>query len=237
MKQVILYQPPARSWGMPNLSPFCTKLETYLRMAEIPHEVRKADFRKAPKGKIPFVELDGTLLGDSQLIIERLEAALAAAGKRPLDADLARRDRAIAQVLRRTLEEGTYFVAIYNRWATEDGWAHQKIEFAKLLPRLLLPLVRRSVVKKLKSQGTGRHTFDEAQAFAIADFDALSEFLADKPFILGDTPRTVDATAFAFVEGILAFPLDTKLKASVASHENLVAYRKRIRDRWFADLG
>ena len=34
MDEITLHQPPARSWGMPNVSPFCTKLEAYLRMAE-----------------------------------------------------------------------------------------------------------------------------------------------------------------------------------------------------------
>ena len=36
-EKVILHQPPA-AWGLPNPSPFCAKLETYLRMAEIPFE-------------------------------------------------------------------------------------------------------------------------------------------------------------------------------------------------------
>jgi glutathione S-transferase len=73
-------------------------------MAEVPYRPRKPDFRRAPKGKIPFVELDGKLLGDSQLIIEELERRLAGAGKRPLDQGMSARDAAIARMIRRTLE-------------------------------------------------------------------------------------------------------------------------------------
>ena len=62
---VKLYQfPPA--WGLPNPSPFCMKLEVFLRLAEIPYEVVTwPDPRKAPKGKLPFIEHEGTRIADS----------------------------------------------------------------------------------------------------------------------------------------------------------------------------
>ncbi len=51
---IILYQFPA-VWGLPNASPFCMKVETYLRMTEIPYEPKLVmDPRKSPKGKIAF---------------------------------------------------------------------------------------------------------------------------------------------------------------------------------------
>jgi hypothetical protein len=47
---------------LPNASPFCMKLEIYLRMANLPYEiVLNADSRKAPKGKLPYIE-DGSKL-------------------------------------------------------------------------------------------------------------------------------------------------------------------------------
>ena len=39
MKELTLYQPPGRAWNTPNISPFCAKLECYLRMTEIPYKV------------------------------------------------------------------------------------------------------------------------------------------------------------------------------------------------------
>ncbi len=44
------------AFGLPNASPFCMKLETYLRMAQLPFEIEPATlqaFNKAPKGKMP----------------------------------------------------------------------------------------------------------------------------------------------------------------------------------------
>ena len=55
-----LFQFP-RMFSVPNLSPFCCKLETWLRIAGIPYEVVDTpNPRNAPKGKLPFIE-DGDL--------------------------------------------------------------------------------------------------------------------------------------------------------------------------------
>lgn len=67
-----LFQFP-RMFGVPNLSPFCCKLETWLRIARIPYEVvNTSDPRKAPKGKLPFIEDAGHRIGDTSLIVDHL---------------------------------------------------------------------------------------------------------------------------------------------------------------------
>src|SRR5262245_64264757 len=67
-----LFQFP-RMFAIPNLSPFCCKLETWLRLAQIPYEaVDTPDPRKAPKGKLPFIEDAGVRIADSSLIVDYL---------------------------------------------------------------------------------------------------------------------------------------------------------------------
>ncbi len=235
MKEITLYQPPTRPWQTPNMSPFCTKLECYLRMTEIPYMPAPMSRSQAPKGKIPYVDFgDGKMLGDSQLIIEVLEKQL---GTRALDAGLSPRDAALGHVTRRTIEEGYYFIGLYNRWLTDEGFPAVRDEFKKFVPGFVLPLVRRDFKKKLHGQGTGRHSPDEVTAFGVADFAAVAELLGDRPFFFGEAPRVVDCVLYAFLEATLGFPVDSKLKAHIARHANLVAYRQRIRDRWWQDLG
>jgi glutathione S-transferase len=236
MEQLALHQPPVRPWGSPNLSPFCAKLECYLRMAEIPYRPEPMSRGQAPKGKVPYVVLDGTLIGDSHLIIEELERRLVAEGKPALDDGLSARDHAIARVVRRTLEEGFYFITMYVRWRTDDGYAAMRGEFKKFVPGFVLPLVRRDIRKKLRAQGTGRHSFDEVMAMGCADLDSVADLLGAGPFLLGDRPRTVDCTLFAFIDNAMSFPIDSPIKQRARSHANLVAYRDRIRERWWKDL-
>ena len=64
---------PARAFGLPNPSAFCVKVELYMRMAGIPYELALGDPRDAPKGKVPWINDDGHILGDSTFIIEYLK--------------------------------------------------------------------------------------------------------------------------------------------------------------------
>jgi hypothetical protein len=62
-----LFQFP-RWFAIPNLSPFCCKLETWLRIAQIPYAVIDTpDPRKGPKRKLPFIEDAGVRIADSSL--------------------------------------------------------------------------------------------------------------------------------------------------------------------------
>lgn len=231
MTKVILHQPPG-GWGEPSMSPFCMKLECYLRMAEIPFEVKPSDLRRAPKGKIPYVDLGGELVGDSQLIIERL---IAQYGDR-LDHALTKEQRALARVTRRSIEEAGYFVGLFARWGDPEGWTHVRPAFAKILPAplvMFLPLIRRSVVGSLRSQGTGRHSAAEIYALGIADWTAISDLLGDKPFFFGERPTSIDAVLFGFVTSISVFPYESPLKRHVAGLSNLLAHRDRMRQRYF----
>src|SRR4029453_11649674 len=67
-----LFQFP-RMFAIPNLSPFCCKLETWLRIARIPYEVVNTPHQpQAQKGKLPFIEDADMRIGDTSLIVEHL---------------------------------------------------------------------------------------------------------------------------------------------------------------------
>jgi glutathione S-transferase len=220
---------------MPNLSPFATKLETYLRVSGHAYTWHAADFRRAPKGKVPYVSIDGRLLGDSQLIIEALEQRRG----NTLDAHLGDTTRAAGHALRRMLEEGLYFVLAYHRWVDDAAWDVYRPVIGTSMPaplRLALPLIRRGVVKSIRSQGTGRHSPAEITAMGIADLHAVAVTLGEQDFLSGARPGTFDCSAFAFVDGIAGFPHDSTLRRFVLESPRLLAYRQRIRRDWFADL-
>src|SRR5882672_9312533 len=124
----------APAFGLPNGSPFCMKLETYLRMTGQRFElVSNGNVLKAPKGKLPYIEDNGKLICDSTLIVDYLKATY----HDPLDGWLSAEQKAIALAFQRLLEENTYWAVIHTRWVEPEGWAKTRIAFFGALPRPL----------------------------------------------------------------------------------------------------
>lgn len=70
MAELVVHQLPG-AWGLPSISPFCLKLDAYLRIADIPFRaVVDATPFKGPKRKLPWIEHEGKRIGDSGFIIE-----------------------------------------------------------------------------------------------------------------------------------------------------------------------
>ena len=215
--------------GTPNPGPFCIKLEAALRLAGVPYEtVHSARPDKAPKGKMPFVEIDGERVGDSTLILELLKQTRGI----DLDAHLTPVEKAQSHALQRLIEERMQVVMAYARWAEPENWTKLRAAFFGGMPfpmRLLLPrMARKRVLHSFVAQGTGRHTRDEIYAFGAADLDAMSIMLGDKPFFFGDKPSLVDVTAFAFIVSIVGPDMESPLKTHANSLANLVAHSERM---------
>lgn len=229
-----LYQfPPA--FGLPNASPFCMKLETYLRMTGLPFEIaRHANHMKAPKGKLPYIEDNGRKIGDSGFVIDYLKATYGD----PLDGKLDARQRAESLAWRRLMEENLYWAAVYSRWFDPAGWPLTKQIFFGKLPAALrwtLPtLARRGIRRQLAGHGIGRHSGEEIYHIGKADITALADFLGDKPYFMGDEPASIDAVAYAFLANLIWVPVDSPLKRHAARFSNLEAYCQRMKARYFA---
>jgi len=231
---ITLYQFPS-AWGLPNASPFCMKVETYLRMCNLPYTtVNVLNPAKGPKGKLPYITDGSNTVADSSFILDYLKATY---GDK-LDAGLDIRTRAEAHALRRLMEEHLYWCAVYDRWAVDENWALTKPAFFGSLPPgvrdLVAALARRGQLKALRSHGVGRHTTGEIYALGCADLTALSDFLADKPFFLGADPTALDATAYAFLVNLLWVPIDSPLTRHARSFANFIAYVKRMKQRYYA---
>jgi glutathione S-transferase len=225
-------------WGAPSPSPFVIKLLTWMRMAGIEH--RLAPLLGLPRSttrKMPYVELpSGEIVADSAIIMARL------AKDRGIDLDvgLDEMGRAMTQLLTCTIEEHLYFCGLYARFATREGWAHTSRDYFAHMAfpaRIVAPfLVRRIAMKNLHGQGTGRLPRATVEERARRDLHALSTVLGDKPYFLGDQPRSVDATALGILWAISCVPFESAAKSAVEGHPNLVAYVSRMRARYWDDF-
>lgn len=80
---ITLFQFPA-AFNVPNASPYCLKLETWLRLAGLEYQVKVvSDPRKAPKGKLPYVRIEGEAIGDSEIVIRTLGERYGVTRRRP----------------------------------------------------------------------------------------------------------------------------------------------------------
>src|SRR4051794_17521262 len=148
------------NFGLPDASPFVTKAETLLRMSKLPFEKALMSFSKAPKGKIPYIDDDGQLLGDSTLIRWHLEK------KYGIDFDhgLTGEQRGTAWAYEKMMEDNLYWAIIHARWTDDSNFKRGPQEFFKAAPVVIRPLVmamvRRRVNNALHGHGMGRHGSD-----------------------------------------------------------------------------
>ncbi|KHJ79627.1 hypothetical protein OESDEN_20721 [Oesophagostomum dentatum] len=98
---VYLYQFP-RSKYVPNVSPFCLKVETFLKANKIPYEICSLVMGRSQYGMLPFVELNGEHIADSQIIINRLSKHF---DVKPLSSP---KDEAIARAVDRMVDTHTF---------------------------------------------------------------------------------------------------------------------------------
>ena len=233
---IVLHQ-FAPAFGVPNPSPFCMKLECFLRMTGLDFEIATiASPRNGPKGKAPYVEVDGEIIGDSALIIERLKKRFDV----DPDAGLSPSEQAMAHAIGIMCEDHLYFCARHGRWIDPTGASLTQETFFAKLPAwsrgLLFALVRRNVRRSQFGQGMGRHEGEEIYALGASDVDALSAFLGDKPFMMGEEPMTVDCITHAFIANLVRVPFQDPICNRARAHANLVAYDQRMMKRFFPNF-
>jgi glutathione S-transferase len=229
-----LYQFP-RMFDIPNLSPFCCKLETWLRITQIPYTVVETNPRKGPKGKLPFIEDAGALIGDSSLIVDHLKRTR---GVDP-DARLADSQRPIALLVQRALEEHYAFIILYTHFIRPDGWRHTRATF-DFAPAYIRPLVSRLVRgnmrKLLWTQGVSRHSDEDIIEAALQDWSAVLALMSSGPYFFGDEPSGLDAVLFGALATTVLTPIESPIKDFLRSDSAVVAYAERMRTRFFPDL-
>ena len=225
------------AFGLPNASPFCMKLETWLRMAGLPFEAPLGtlhNLQRAPLGKLPYIVDQGVAIADSGFIIEHLTTEYAV----KLDAWLDASQRATALAWQRLLEEHLYWAVVHTRWVQDAGWALTREAFFGQLPvplKWVVPTVaRRGLIRQLRGHGMGLHAEPQIIALGQADITALADFLGDKRYFMGSEPCSLDACAYAFLANLLWAPVESELKRHAQRFPQLQAYCERMRGSYYA---
>ena len=224
-------------WGLPTNGPFALKLMAWLELAGLPYEqVVENNSSKGPKGKSPWVEIDGKPMGDSELIIEEL-------GRRhsiDLDEGLTPEQRGIGLAWRRTFEEHFHQVLEWELLIHPAGAAYMREFFARVVPRPMAPLVftmvRRQIRKQLHARGIARHNPEVIEAKGRADLDALAAYLQDGTFLVADRPTTADTAVFGLLAPMVYWPMETPVAVHARGLPIIRGYCERMRETCFGNM-
>ena len=224
--------PPA--FGLRNVSPFCLKVEMALEHLQIEYEIEEmSNPAKAPKGKLPFIDVQGKVITDSELILDYLDERTDGALYGNLDSEQMARGCAFV----RLAEDHLYWLMVASRWIDDSWWPNVDQGFFGSLPfplRQLVPAVARSRIKKTyKLHGLGLHSLAEQKEFARKDLHAFNAAVESHNYLLGDELSVFDFSVASLMAGLLDNKPATWLTELARDFEPLVAYTERVQQ----DLG
>ena len=224
---IVLHQYPP-SFNLPSLSPFCIKVEFFLKLAKLPYQIQvERNPAKGPKGKMPFI-VDGMEIADSSFILDHLIQ------KYQLDhLDIhCPMQKAQSLAFKTMIEESLYFVLLYSRWIDPNGFAVIEKEFMPLFPPLVgrpfLAYLRKNLTTQANAHGMARHSVEEVYKIGQRQIVALSMLLGEKDHFFEEKISIFDATAYSFLSTILKQPIDSPLKFTLQQNSNLIHYVERL---------
>ncbi|KQS44209.1 failed axon connections isoform X2 [Drosophila erecta] len=244
-KDIIYLYQFSRTPLLPSLSPYCLKVETWLRLVGLKYENvdHKMRFR-SKKGQLPFIELNGEEIADSAIIIKELSSKY----EKNLDSGLTAEQRNVSYATIAMLENHLIWIIFYWRAKYPDnvlkGYkVNLQHALGLRLPNSILNFFfkitfGRKGTKKLKAHGIGVHSAEEIEEFGKNDLKVLSEMLDCKPFFFGDEPTTLDVVAFAVLSQLhylskdIAYPLRDYMTEKCP---NLIGHVSRMKDKCFPD--
>jgi len=241
---VYLYQ-FSRTPTLPSLSPYCLKVETWLRLNEVKYENvdHKLKF-KSSKGQLPFVEFNGEEIADSAKIIATLGTHFGIDS----DAALSKENRNISHALISMIENHLCWIIVHWRSNNPDSMIKgYKVSLQHALgsriPNAVLNCFfkltyARKGAKKVKAQGLGVHSAEEILEFGKQDLQVLESTLGKKSFFFGTNPSNLDVVVFAHLSQIVYLDkcVDYGLRDWMLENcTGLVEHIGRMKERCFPD--
>uniref|UniRef100_A0A7E4VM98 Failed axon connections homolog n=1 Tax=Panagrellus redivivus TaxID=6233 RepID=A0A7E4VM98_PANRE len=237
---VYLVQFP-RPAGLPNLSPFCLKVENFLRVNNIPHQIVEVESAsKGPRGQLPFIELNGCQFPDSSHIINVLTEKFHLRG----DSNLTKKDKADIVAYTFLVEHSLLYTLLYFRskgvkWMFGDQYG-LKNHFTGI-KKTLVPIVGpgklgRKIKSIVNTHGIGRLGIDDVIELGKKDLLTLNALLGDKSYFFGEEPTSFDSTAFGLLTELLLTPQpDNRLIKFANDNTKLSQFLNRVKAAYWPD--
>jgi len=242
---VYLYQFP-RCPTLPNISPKCLQVETWLKLHGIKYEnVAHNGKLRSKRGFLPFIELNGEEIADSDLIVKNLAKKY----EKEMDDGLSNEQKNIQHAMLTMVDKHLH--GTFLHWASRN--ADDMIKGYKLnlqqytgfkVPNGILNFwfkfqhCRKSLKKAKAAVATGASN-EEIDEEGKADLQVLKEMLGEKEFFFGEEPHSLDLVTFAHLAQIVNVDgqeVKCPLKEFLESEcTNLVGLYNRMKDRAWGD--
>ena len=210
-------------FGVADNNGYGLKVFAFMRLAGVPFKHEHIfDASKAPRGQLPYIEDDGEIIGDSEIIIAHLIRKYALAIDDSLSA--AERDRNL--LITRMLDD-LYWVMSYSRWKDERYFPAFRDALLREHPNVTVEGLKKAQefnFQRYYYAGIGRYAPEAAYARGVADLGVLANLIPPHGYVHGTKPTSIDAGIYGFIANIWFYTIDTPLKAFVASHRNLVRH-------------
>ncbi|MDX1649523.1 MAG: glutathione S-transferase family protein [Myxococcota bacterium] len=226
------------------ISPFCDKVRRILHVKGRPYQVVEVPVtrtfqhmrRLSRIGKLPCLEMDGTVVPDSTDIARVLEERFPDPPLLPADP----RERALCHVLEDWADESLYFYEMALRFTIPENARRFAPELLKHDPAwartVLAPLVPRLMRRVTRAQGVGRKPRGMLLRDVERHVDAVGGLLARPPagaaghedgrdWLVGDALSLADLSVFAQLTCIRATDQGAKI---VEGRPSVAAWMERV---------
>ena len=218
-----------------SLCPFCNKVRSGLELKGIPFDSvevsprSKVELPPLPEGtpkKVPVLQNGDDTVADSTVILNYLEDKIP--GKinfHPADSELRKRSDEIEDWVDSDFIEALPTV-IYGTWKEAIQAARLVANNSKLGggQKFLVQLAGSVVMKQISKRILKRNDRDDAHAWVRDNTQKFSEWLGDKPFVLGDAPCMGDVAMHGAMTCVREFPIFAELMAT----QNIEAWYARL---------
>ena len=181
-------------------SPFCIKMELYLKAMDISYQNHfSLELNKSPTGKMPYIETEGKKIADSNFIIKYLEQK----NNISIDNHLNNCQKATSLAFIRLCEDSLYWSVVYSRWIDNNSsWKKNFSDLSKLpnvMKNIAYAVVKKNVSRQIKAQGLNSLSKSEIYQKAENDIKAIADFLDGRDSFFCGKVSLVDITVFSFL--------------------------------------
>lgn len=198
---VHLYTFPANPLA-PSLTPFGVRVETFLRIANIPYKKHyTTNISASPTRSLPLVVYKGEAIVDSHQIIEVLSEKFNV----NLDEGLTDSELAIGKAIRAMVDYNILFALgrslyIDDKHSIVMPYVAAGLGISPRLVFFLTQMLRRNYSKKLKDIGILSIPKEQYEQALLNNIKALEELLGDKLFFGGEKPTITDCAVFSCLQ-------------------------------------